>query len=66
MTDMNIEQRKVEMLAVLAEVEADIETLKKNIAKARADLPKVQTEAEAKAFDQSHDCEEGLKHIKLF
>ena len=66
MTDMNIEQRKVEMFAVLAEVEADIETLKKNIASAREDLPKVQTKAEAKAFDRSHDLEEGLKHIELF
>lgn len=66
MTDMNIEQRKVEMFAVLAEVETDIETLKKNIARAREDLPKVQTEVEAKVFDQSHDLEEGLKHIELF
>lgn len=66
MTDMNIEQRKVEMFAVLAEVETDIETLKKNIARAREDLLKVQTEAEAKVFDQSHDLEEGLKHIELF
>lgn len=66
MTDMNIEQRKVDMFAVLAEVESDIETLKKNIAKAREDLSKVQTEAEAKEFDQSHDLEEGLKHIELF
>ena len=66
MTDMNIEQRKVEMFAVLAEVETDIETLKKNIARAREDLLKVQTEVEAKVFDQSHDLEEGLKHIELF
>lgn len=66
MTDMNIEQRKVETFAVLAEVEADIETLKKSIARAREDLSKVQTEAEAKEFDQSHDLEEGLKHIELF
>ena len=66
MTEMDIEQRKVEIFAVLAEVEADIETLKKNIASAREDLPRVQTEAEAKAFDQSHDLEEGLKHIELF
>lgn len=66
MTDRNIEQRKVDALAVLAEMESDIETLKKNIAKAREDMPKVQTEAEAKEFDQSHDLEEGLKHIKLF
>ena len=63
---MDIEQRKVELFAFLAEVEADIETLKKNIARAREDLSKVQTEAEAKAFDQSHDLEEGLKHIELF
>lgn len=66
MTEMDIEQRKVEMFAVLEEVEADIATLKKNIARAREDLPKVQTEAEAKVFDQSHDLEEGLKHIELF
>ena len=66
MTDMNIEQRKVDVFAVLAEMESDIETLKKNIAKIREDLPKVQPEAEAKAFYQSHDLEEGLKHITLF
>ena len=66
MTDMNIEQRKVDVFAVLAEMESDIETLKKNIAKIREDLPKVQPEAEAKAFYPSHDLEEGLKHITLF
>lgn len=66
MTEMNIGQQKSRLYDILTEVEADIETLKKNIEKARADLATVQTEAEAKAFDQSHDLEEGLKHIELF
>lgn len=65
MTEMNIGQQKSRLYDILTEVEADIETLKKNIEKARADLATVQTEAEAKAFDQSHDLEAGLKHIEL-
>ena len=66
MGEMDVDQRKAWMYDILTEAESDIETLKKNIEKARADLATVQTEAEAKAFDRGHDLEEGLKHIELF
>lgn len=63
---MDVEKRKVELFVILAELEADIEVLRKNVAKAREDLEKVQTADEAKEFDENHDLEEGLNHIQLF
>ena len=63
---IDIEKRKAELYAMLKEVDDDIEILRKNVAKARDDLEKVQTMDDAKKFDESHDLEEGLKHIQLF
>lgn len=63
---MDIENRKAEMLALLAELEADIQTLSDRITKAREDLANVHTLEEEQLFDESHDLEEGLKHILLF
>lgn len=63
---MDIESRKAEMLALLEELEADIQTLSDRITKAREDLANVYTEEEGQLFDESHDLEEGLKHILLF
>lgn len=63
---MDIESRKAEMLALLEELEADIQTLSDRITKAREDLANVYTLEEEQLFDESHDLEEGLKHILLF
>lgn len=63
---MDIEKKKVELFAVLMELEADIKVLSNNIAKAYEDLANVHTMEDAKQFDESHDLEEGLKHIELF
>lgn len=63
---MDIEKKKVELFAVLMELEANIKVLSNNIAKAYEDLANVHTMEDAKQFDESHDLEEGLKHIELF
>lgn len=63
---MNIEKKKDELLAVLAELDAEIKTLSERIAKAREDLANVYTMDDAKRFDENCDLEKGLKHIQLF
>lgn len=63
---MNIEKKKDELLAVLAELDAEIKTLSDRIAKAREDLANVYTMDDAKRFDENCDLEKGLKHIRLF
>lgn len=63
---MNIEKKKDELLAILAELDAEIQTLSDSIAKAREDLANVYTEDDAKRFDENCDLEKGLKHIQLF
>lgn len=63
---MNIEKKKGELLAVLAELDAEIKTLSDRIAKAREDLANVYTMDDAKRFDENCDLEKGLKHIQLF
>ena len=63
---MNIEKKKDELLAVLAELDAEIKTLSDRIAKAREDLANVYTMDDAKRFDENCDLENDLKHIQLF
>lgn len=63
---MNIEKKKDELLAVLAELDAEIKTLSDRIAKVREDLANVYTMDDAKRFDENCDLEKGLKHIQLF
>lgn len=63
---MNIEKKKDELLAVLAELDAEIKTLSDRIAKAREDLANVYTMDDAKRFDENCDLEKGLKYIRLF
>lgn len=63
---MNIEKQKDELLAVLAELGAEIKTLSDRIAKAREELANVYTMDDAKRFDENCDLEKGLKHIQLF
>ena len=63
---MDIEKKRNEMLAILAELDAEIQTLSDRIAKAREDLANVYTEDDAKRFAENCDLEKGLKHIQLF
>ena len=63
---MNIEKKKAELFAILAELDAEIQTLSDSIAKAREDLANVYTEDDAKRFDENCDLDKGLKHIHLF
>lgn len=63
---MDIEKKKTEIFASLMELEADIKTLSDRIAKTYEDLANVHTMDDAKAFNESHNLEEGLKHIELF
>lgn len=63
---MDIEKKRNEMLAILEELDAEIQLLSNRIAKAREDLANVYTEDDAKRFDENCDLEKGLKHIQLF
>lgn len=54
------------MLAILAELDAEIQILSDRIAKAREDLANVYTVDDAKRFEENCDFEKGLKHIQLF
>lgn len=63
---VDVEKRKKELHAILAELERDIETLQVNISKIREDMNEVNTETDLAAFDEAHDLERGLKHIELY
>lgn len=63
---VDVEKRKEELRAILAEMERDIETLQVNISKARKDIDAVNTETDIEAFVEEHDLERGLKHIELY
>lgn len=63
---MDIEKKRNELLAILAELDAEIRILSDRIAKAREDLANVYTVDDAKRFDENCDLEKDLKHIRLF
>ena len=63
---MDIENQRGKLLANLAELDAEIQTLSDRIIKAREDLVNVYTVDDAERFNENHDLEKGLKHIRLF
>lgn len=63
---MDVEKRRNELLAILAELDAEIWSLSDRVAKAREDLANVYTVDDAKRFVENCDLEKGLKHIQLF
>lgn len=63
---MDVEKRRNELLAILAELDAEIRILSDRVAKAREDLANVYTVDDAKRFVENCDLEKGLKHIQLF
>lgn len=63
---MDIEKKKAELFAILAELDDEIQTLSDRIIKAREDLANVYTVDDAKRFDENCDLEKGLKYIRLF
>lgn len=63
---MNIGIRKNEILVGLKKIREECEILIRRTISYEKDLLKVNTEEEAKVFDQTHNLEEGLKHIRLF
>lgn len=63
---MNIELIKKEVLTNLCELKQECEFLLKRIDEYTEEILKIQTEEEAKIFDETHDIEEGLKIIQLF
>ena len=62
---MDTEKKKAELFAILADLDAEIQTLSDRIAKAREDLANVYTVDDAKRFVENCDLEEGLEHILL-
>lgn len=63
---VDVEKRKRNLRAILAEIERDIEMLQANISKFREDMDNVNMETDLAAFDEAHDLERGLKHIGLY
>lgn len=63
---MDVEKKRDELLAILEELDAELQILSNRIAKAREDLANVYTVDDAKRFDENCDLEKGLKHIQLF
>ena len=63
---MDVEKKRDKLLAILAELDAEIQTLSDRIIKARKDLVNVYTVDDAKRFNENHDLEKGLKYIRLF
>lgn len=63
--EKKIKKKRNEMLAILAELDAEIRILNDRIAKAREDLANVYTVDDAKRFYENCDLEKGLKHIQL-
>ena len=63
---MDIKKRKAELFKMLDEILRDSERLHYNVVSAMQDLHAVETESDARAFDESHNLEDGLKHIELF
>nr|DAE69039.1 MAG TPA: hypothetical protein [Caudoviricetes sp.] len=62
---MDIEKKKAELFAILAEVDAEIQTISDRIAKAREDLTNVYTVDDVERFRENCDLEKGLEHILL-
>lgn len=54
---MDVEKRRNELLAILAELDTEIQTLSDRIAKARKDLANVYTVDDAKRFDENCDLD---------
>ena len=63
---MDVEKKRDELLSILEELDAELQTLSDRVAKTREDLADVHTADDAKRFDKSHDLEKGLKLIQLF
>ena len=59
-------ERKDRMMVELDEIILECRTLIKRCERAKVDLEKVHVLAQAIEFDETHDLEEGLKHITLF
>jgi predicted metal-dependent peptidase len=63
---INIDVRIKQLIAELAQVRNECEILIERTHTYEEDLLKVKTEEQARAFDNTHDIEEGLSHIRLF
>lgn len=63
---MNIEARINQLVKELSEIRKECEILIERTYTFREDLLKIKTEEEARSFDNTHDIEDGLKHIRLF
>ena len=62
----DIEARKKDVFMKLDTLEYELGVLAERVLKAREDLKKVTTQDEARAFDETHDLEDGLTTIQLF
>ena len=64
--DEYIKKRKEQFHNALDELETECHILLTNIISTRRDLEKVRTKKQAVEFDETHDLEFGLEHIRIF
>lgn len=62
---IDIEKMKEEIFNDLDELDKDIDILRANMKKLREDLPGITYDMDFNSFDDEHDIERGLKHIRL-
>ena len=63
---MNVSEVKAAKMAVLEELEAELETLAARVKEQKKKLNGVKTRDDLERFENEIDLEEGLKHITLF
>jgi len=64
--DDYVKKRKEQIHNELDELETECHILLTNIISTRCDLEKVRTKKQAVEFDETHDLEFGLGHIRIF
>ena len=64
--DDYVEKLKKQIYNELDELETECHILLTNIISTRRDLEKVRTKKQAVEFDETHDLEFGLEHIRIF
>ena len=63
---IDLEKMKEEIFTDLDELDKDIDILRTNMKKLREYLPGLTYDMDFNSFDDEHDIERGLKHIRLF
>lgn len=63
---MDIEKEKKEIKLVLTDLRVEANHLISNIDIALSHIEEIETDKDAKEFNEKYDIEKGLEHIELF